>query len=205
MALTVSSGVGGAGIRCINLSDRSRTPSTAFRHVNVPGPTRARHVATAAKKTSQTGRFDSKKRRSLVNTPTKEQPEEEPRGDDENPPPFDFEGDGGGGDRTVESISGKAPPIRLSELPGVEPDFWEGPQWDALGFFFQYLWAFGIVFALISGGIAVATYNEGATDFKKTPVYKEAIQSRDLIDEAEGSSSEEVFESNPTEVAPSLE
>lgn len=36
----------------------------------------------------------------------------------------------------------------LPKLPGDEPDFWEGPQWDALGFFVQYLWAFGIVFAV---------------------------------------------------------
>lgn len=38
----------------------------------------------------------------------------------------------------------------LPELPGDKPDFWEGPQWDALGFFVQYLWAFGIVFAVLS-------------------------------------------------------
>lgn len=36
----------------------------------------------------------------------------------------------------------------LPELPGDKPDFWEGPQWDALGFFVQYLWAFGIGFAV---------------------------------------------------------
>ena len=60
---------------------------------------------------------------------------------------------------------------------------------------------------LISSGIAAGTYNEGATDFKETPVYKEAMESRDLLDEAEveGLNSEDVFESNPTEVAPSLE
>lgn len=36
----------------------------------------------------------------------------------------------------------------LPDLPGQEPDFWEGPQWDGLGFFVEYLWAFGIVFAV---------------------------------------------------------
>ncbi|CAN7074427.1 unnamed protein product [Brassica oleracea var. botrytis] len=93
------------------------------------------------------------------------------------------------------------------DLPGLEPDPFEGSQWDGLGFFVHYLWAFGIVFALISSGIAAGTYNEGATDFKETPVYKEAMESRDLLDEAEveGLNSEDVFESNPTEVAPSLE
>ncbi|CAN6845081.1 unnamed protein product [Brassica oleracea] len=51
---------------------------------------------------------------------------------------------------------------------------------------------------LISGGIAAGTYN----DFKEMPV---AMGSRDLLDEAEGSNSEDVFGSNPIEVAPSLE
>ncbi|WZZ33541.1 hypothetical protein YC2023_016942 [Brassica napus] len=50
----------------------------------------------------------------------------------------------------------------------------------------------------ISGGIAAGTYN----DFKEMPV---AMESRDLLDEAEGSNSEDVFGSNPIEVAPSLE
>lgn len=92
----------------------------------------------------------------------------------------------------------------LPELPGDKPDFWEGAQWNAFGFFIQYLWAFGIGFALVACGIAVATYNEGATDFKATPVYKESIQSRELLEEPDASNSD-VFEANPTEVAPSLE
>lgn len=50
----------------------------------------------------------------------------------------------------------------------------------------------------------MATYNEGATDFKETTVYKEAIQSRDLLEEPEASNPD-VFESNPTEQAPALE
>jgi hypothetical protein len=50
----------------------------------------------------------------------------------------------------------------------------------------------------------VATYNEGATDFKQTPAYKESIQSGELLEEPDSSNSD-VFESNPTEVAPSLD
>lgn len=92
----------------------------------------------------------------------------------------------------------------LPKLPGDEPDFWEGEQWDALGFFVEYLWAFGIVFALIACGIAVSTYNEGASDFKETPAYKESVQSQELLEQPEASNPD-VFESNPTEVAPSLE
>ncbi|KAL4316918.1 hypothetical protein AHAS_Ahas15G0333100 [Arachis hypogaea] len=121
----------------------------------------------------------------------------------------------------------------LPDLPGEEKDFWEGPQWDWLGFFVEYLWAFGVVFAvtfdtlnllvyhsnydgvllviwypeiffnLVACGIAVATYNEGATDFKETPAYKESVQSRELLEGPEASDSD-IFESNPTEVAPSL-
>ncbi|RWR84979.1 hypothetical protein CKAN_01381900 [Cinnamomum micranthum f. kanehirae] len=91
----------------------------------------------------------------------------------------------------------------LPDLPGVEQDFWEGSQGDAFGIFVQYQWAFGIGYALIAYGIAVATYNEGATDFKQTPVYKESIQSRELLEESDASSSD-VLEGNPTEEAPNF-
>ncbi|KAG5397998.1 hypothetical protein IGI04_019812 [Brassica rapa subsp. trilocularis] len=56
----------------------------------------------------------------------------------------------------------------IKDLPGLKPDSFEGSQWDGLGFFVQYLW-------LISGGIAAGTYNEGATDFKETPIEKVRI------------------------------
>ncbi|VVA95205.1 unnamed protein product [Arabis nemorensis] len=212
MALTVSSGGGGATIRCIDLTDSSRIPFSTTRLVNLPYPSRTGlHIVSAAKKpSSQTGRFDSKKRRTLVPTTTKEQPEEENNGAyDGEKPPSQIEIDDGE-DRFAVNTRFRgdpkdAPKFFIKDLPGLEPDPFEGPQWDGLGFFVQYLWAFGILFALVSGGIAAGTYNEGATDFKETPVYKEAIQSRDLLDEAESSNSEDVFESNPTEVAPSLE
>ncbi|KAG8485878.1 hypothetical protein CXB51_019247 [Gossypium anomalum] len=97
------------------------------------------------------------------------------------------------------SANGKPYP----ELPGLQLDLYEGTQWDVLGFPIQYLWAFGIVFALIACGISVATYNEEATDFKETPAYKESIQSRELLEEPDVSNSD-VFESNPTDVAPSF-
>lgn len=38
----------------------------------------------------------------------------------------------------------------MPKLEGLEPDFWEGPQWNAFGFFVQYLWAFGILFGVES-------------------------------------------------------
>ncbi|CAH2067150.1 unnamed protein product [Thlaspi arvense] len=213
MALTVSSGGGGARIHCIDLTESSRTPFSTSRLVNFSHHSRTRHhVVSAAKKaSSQTGRFDSRKRRTLVPTTTKEQPEEQNGAFDGENPPSEIEiADDDGGDRFAVNTRFRgdpkdAPKFLIKDLPGLEPDPFEGPQWDGLGFFVQYLWAFGILFALVSGGIAAGTYNEGATDFKETPVYKEAIQSRDLLDEAESSNSEDVFESNPTEVAPSLE
>lgn len=60
-------------------------------------------------------------------------------------------------------------------MEGDEPDFFEGPQWNLLGFIVQYLWVFGIVIAIISSIIAVRFYNDGAADFKETEVYKDAI------------------------------
>ncbi|KAL1541720.1 hypothetical protein AAHA92_25908 [Salvia divinorum] len=148
-------------------------------------------VSASPKKSSnsspRTGRFDSKNRRSgPVITKEQEQLEEFIQGTPDI------------GASAVDDG------FVMPDLPGDKPSFWEGPQWDGLGFFVQYMWAFGILFALIACGVAVATYNEGATDFKDTTVYKESIQSRDLLDEPDASSSD-VFESNPTEQAPSLE
>ncbi|XP_068660899.1 uncharacterized protein [Aristolochia californica] len=135
-------------------------------------------------------RVSSRTRKSLTTTPTREESLQQSPSSEEGP----------------ESVSSDSVDdgYLLPELPGDKPDFWEGPRWDALGFFVQYMWAFGVVFALIACGVAVATYNEGATDFKDTPVYKESVQSRELLDEPEASDSG-VFEGNPTENAPSLD
>ncbi|KAJ9550630.1 hypothetical protein OSB04_014675 [Centaurea solstitialis] len=149
------------------------------------------HIAAAKKLSSRTGKFDSRNKRGSTST-------REDGPSDEISDGVIGTVDGSGGE--VENFDGYV----LPDLPGLEPDFWEGPQWDGFGFVIEYLWAFGIVFALISSGIAVATYNEGATDFKETPAYKESIQSKDLLEEPEASSPD-VFESNPTEDAPALE
>ena len=47
---------------------------------------------------------------------------------------------------------------------------------------------------LIACGVAVATYNDGATDFRDTPAYKES-QTQEFPEESE-SSSADVFEGN---------
>ncbi|KAF6147108.1 hypothetical protein GIB67_036827 [Kingdonia uniflora] len=158
-------------------------------------PRTSSHVVRAKKVSSRTGRFDSRNKRSNegssgggLGTTTKEEEMLEKEEDEV------VNGDG------VVMNDG----YFLPELPGDKPDFWEGEKWEPLGFFIQYAWAFGIVFALIACVVAVSTYNEGATDFKQTPVYQESIQSRDLLEQPDSSNSD-VFEANPTEEAPSLE
>lgn len=66
----------------------------------------------------------------------------------------------------------------VSQLEGKQPDFWEGEQWNWLGFVLQYLWVFGFVVSIIACLVAVRTYNLGATDFKNTEVFKEALESQ---------------------------
>ncbi|GER38631.1 3'-phosphoinositide-dependent protein kinase 1 [Striga asiatica] len=210
--------------------------------LNPLSPPRRASNFTVSAKVSRTGKFDSKNRRNSPFTTTKEEEEEKEGSLGEEVNGADEFGAAAVDDGFV-----------VPELPGDKPDFWEGPQWDALGFFVQYMWAFGVVFAvssvikdsghyerlyerkydasggkwiaktfekkfisakaaealilvtkLVACGVAVATYNEGATDFKETPAYKEAIQSRDL-DELDDAATSDVFESNPTEEAPSLE
>lgn len=201
MALTIANGGGGgcgssrSGILYRNTTKHHFTSLPIKRHLLFPLSTRTTilHIVSAKKFSSRTGRLDGKNRRS--NTTTKDQDENQQRNDLEDNKFNSIEGG---------AVAAAADGYVLPELPGDKPDFWEGPQWDAFGFFLQYLWAFGIVFALIACGVAVATYNEGATDFKETPAYKESIQSRELLEEPDASTSD-VFESNPTEVAPSLE
>ncbi|KAI8525998.1 hypothetical protein RHMOL_Rhmol13G0274300 [Rhododendron molle] len=195
MALTI--GAGGATALYGGSNGTTNTGQQFLRRPILfppPQPTsrNASLITRASKKWSpRTGKLDGRTRRSSSTT-IKEEEEEEERRTVQN-----------GAEGSVDA-SGADDGYFLPELPGLEKDFWEGPEWDGFGFFVQYMWAFGIGFALIASGFAVATYNEGATDFKQTPAYKESIQSRDLLEEPEGSSSD-VFESNPTEEAPSLE
>lgn len=196
MALTIANSGTNGGARVLYRSSTTHpyTNLSSQRHVLFPlSPRRTLHVVSAKRFTSRTGRLDnnnnnSNNRRS--NTTTKDQDQDPLR------------------QRTAEIENVGADDVDdgyfLPKLPGDEPDFWEGEQWDGLGFFVEYLWAFGFVFALIGAIAAAATFNEGATDFKETPTYKDAIQSRELLEEPEGSNPD-VFESNPTEVAPSLE
>ncbi|KAF9593172.1 hypothetical protein IFM89_020468 [Coptis chinensis] len=155
----------------------SKTPSLS----SLTRKTTPSHITTNAKKlSSRTGRFDSKNKKADSGISTTTRQEEEVLNFED----IDDEVDDG---------------YFLPELPGDKPDPFEGSQWDALGFLFSIC---GL--SLIGCGIAVATYNEGATDFKQTPAFKESIQSRELLEEPEASDAD-VFEANPTEDAPSLD
>ncbi|KAL8487989.1 hypothetical protein ACS0TY_023857 [Phlomoides rotata] len=160
-------------------SNRS-SPSWSHHPRTIPFTVSATPKKLSSSSSSRTGRFDSKNRKTGPVTIKEEEVTAEIEGSS-----------------AVAVDDGFVMP----ELPGAKPDFFEGPQWDAFGFFIQYMWAFGVLFALVACGVAVATYNEGATDFKDTPVYKESIQSRELLEEPDAP----VFELNPTEQAPSLE
>ena len=54
--------------------------------------------------------------------------------------------DGGGDLLGTDGVSSELKP--MPKLPGLTASFWEGSKWDAFGFVVQYLWAFGIVFAV---------------------------------------------------------
>lgn len=193
MSLTINNPVGGAAALPTTTTTTTRL-SLLHHRVSLSSRSGATHIVAATGKfTSRTGKFDSKNRRTTTTTTKDERGE---RKDFKN-----FDGDEIGNEGFVDSVDDG---FVLPKLPGEEPNFWEGPQWDALGFFVQYMWAFGVVFALVACGVAVATYNDGATDFRETPAYKESVQSKDLSEGLEGSDTD-VFESNPTEEAPALE
>ncbi|KAG8062299.1 hypothetical protein GUJ93_ZPchr0003g18533 [Zizania palustris] len=70
------------------------------------------------------------------------------------PAPPDLEEDAREGvDWEGEPLGFEVSTTPMPELPDMEKaDFWEGSQWDALGFFVQYMWAFGVFFGCCSTG-----------------------------------------------------
>ncbi|XP_074567430.1 uncharacterized protein LOC141824093 [Curcuma longa] len=196
MSLSSISKMTGAG--CVFAAPAPQYHSLPVCYLSLPlrASRSATHVARARKGLSRSRRLDNRNKREDGGGVATEN-EDSVGGDGasylESP---------GAGTEGIEGFELSTTPMPV--LPGEEKDFWEGPQWNAFGFFVQYLWAFGVGFALIACGIAVATYNEGATDFRQTTVYKESVQTKELLEESEASDTD-VFEANPTEVAPSLE
>ncbi|TKY44699.1 hypothetical protein E2542_SST30977 [Spatholobus suberectus] len=90
------------------------------------------------------------------------------------------------------------------DLPGQEPDFWEGPQWDWLGTFVQYSWILGFAVAAILALLGCFTHHEPPKKLKEAAANKYSVQSSEVFEEPDAYDSD-VFDSNPTEVAPSLE
>ncbi|KAK2397603.1 hypothetical protein P8452_18533 [Trifolium repens] len=171
----------GAGILCNNTT--TTTPYTPLSHLTLPSSSSSRrrtlHIVSAKK-------FSSRSRRNQPTTTTVDE-ESQPRNDIEIP-----------------FYSDEDWPFEWRP-PGTtkEPDFFEGDQWNTVGFIGEWLWILGGVFAVLGGGYAAINYNLGASDFKETPAYKESVQSQELLEQPETSESD-IFESNPTEVAPSL-
>ncbi|KAH9615624.1 hypothetical protein KSS87_013883 [Heliosperma pusillum] len=197
MVLTINNPINGA-----KLSTTTNTTTTQFslhrsnHRVQPMNPRKTCYIVAATGKFNpRTTKFDSKNRRGGSSSSTTDIKEEDVVKKNKN-----YVEDNVGVVEDVFPDDG----FVIPELPGDKPDWFEGPQWDGLGFFVQYMWAFGVGFALVACGVAVATYNEGATDFKETPAYKESIQSQDLLEEPNASESD-IFESNPTEEAPALE
>lgn len=145
MALTIANGSGGGGGGAAKLLSGNPTkhPYTHLpirRHVIFPLSSRTLHVAVSAKKFSSRS---GKNRRSTTTTRDQElEQERDPRtaeikrGRLEN------------GAELSSAVDDVDDGYFLPKLPGEEPDFWEGEQWDTLGFLVEYLWAFGIVFSV---------------------------------------------------------
>lgn len=137
MALTIANSGTNGGARVLYRSSTTHpyTNLSSQRHVLFPlSPRRTLHVVSAKRFTSRTGRLDNSNNRRRSNTTTKDQDQDPLR------------------QRTAEIENVGADNVDdgyfLPKLPGDEPDFWEGEQWDGLGFFVEYLWAFGFAFAV---------------------------------------------------------
>ncbi|XP_020202471.1 uncharacterized protein LOC109788208 [Cajanus cajan] len=112
--------------------------------------------------------------------------------------------------------------FNYAELPGQEPDFWEGPQWDWFGTFVKYSWIIGFPVAASLALYGCFTFHEPPERVKlaaakKYSVQNYSVQSAESVDSVESESVDpsevfeepdaydsDVFDSNPTEVAPSL-
>jgi len=114
MAFTVPIGSGAAIIPCGNTTATTRY--TRFFPSPIQTPRNHLHVACAKKFSSESRRFRA------VTEPqaTAEVEDEEPM------------------DEEFVALYNK-----VNDLLREEPDFWEGPQWDLLGFFVKYSWIIG--------------------------------------------------------------
>lgn len=124
MAFAVAIGSGasgsGAGVLCGNTT--TGTPCTPLSHLSLSSSSRRNLLLVVSAK-----KLSSRSRRNLPTTT------------DEEPPQKTFN------EFPLDAVDDR--PF-FSKLPGSEPDFFEGPQWDTFGFIGEYIWVLGVVFAV---------------------------------------------------------
>ncbi|XP_027923505.1 uncharacterized protein LOC114181287 isoform X1 [Vigna unguiculata] len=191
MAFTVPIGSGAAIIPCGNTTATTRY--TRFFPSPIQTPRNHLHVACAKKFSSESRRFRA------VTEPqaTAEVEDEEPM------------------DEEFVALYNK-----VNDLLREEPDFWEGPQWDLLGFFVKYSWIIGFGVAVCFSLYGCFTYQEPSKEVREEMERKYGVStgvessaesgansssgSSDVFEDTDAYDSD-VFDSNPTEVAPSLD
>lgn len=154
--VAAGNGLSTAGkILCSNPTKHHTFTLIRPREIVVPVSNRRHlHFKVSAKKLSPAGRFDGKNRRS--STKTKDQEDEgnyNEKGANGVERNAGTEGFSASTSIGVEGVAGDG--YFLPDLPGNEPDFWEGSKWDVFGFVMQYLWAFGVVFAVFSSPFSI--------------------------------------------------
>ncbi|KAL9324527.1 hypothetical protein ACSQ67_009384 [Phaseolus vulgaris] len=112
---------------------------------------------------------------------------------------------------------------KVNDILEEEADFWEGPQWDLLGFFVKYSWIIGFGVAVCVSLYGCLTYQqpskevmdeierkygvrsgvESSVESSGDSSAKSSAESNDVFEDLDSYDSD-VFDSNPTEVAPSL-
>ncbi|WVZ13716.1 hypothetical protein V8G54_011282 [Vigna mungo] len=190
MAFTVPIGSGAAIIPCGNTTATTRC--IRFFPSSIRTPSNHLHVA-CAKKFSESHRF-----RAVT------EPQATAEIEDEEPPDEEF----------VALYS------KVNDFLREEPYLWEGPQWDLLGFFVQYSWIIGFGVAVCVSLYGCLTYQEPPKEVRDEMERKYGVRSgvessaesransssgsSDVFEDTDAYDSD-VFDSNPTEVAPSLD
>ncbi|KAK9714001.1 hypothetical protein RND81_06G064600 [Saponaria officinalis] len=155
MGLTIYNPIGATLSSTTTAATITKTTTSSTTHFSLlhsnhhPKPPTSRKqshiVAAKGKFTSRTSKFDSKNRRGASSTTTKDNIQED-RVDQLKSRIYEDSFDKG--DVGVIDDVFVDDGFVVPELPGDKPDLWEGPQWDGVGFFVQYMWAFGVVFAV---------------------------------------------------------
>ncbi|BAU02803.1 hypothetical protein LR48_Vigan10g020400 [Vigna angularis] len=199
MAFTVPIGSGAAIIPCGNTTATTRC--TRFFPSSIRTPSNHLYLACPKKFSSESHRF-----RAVT------EPQATAEIEDEEPLDEEF----------VALYS------KVNDFLREEPYLWEGPQWDLLGFFVQYSWIIGFGVAVCVSLYGCLTYQEPPKEVREEMERKYGVrsgvesgvesdaesgaesransssESSDVFEETDAYDSD-VFDSNPTEVAPSLD